>query len=171
MTVLDHYSIFLAVVAVVCVVLLVRTLRRRWQPKASASPRARTRHEPARKAVVDNIAKISPLLPQLLTEKINGRQWHDTVTAIGNDELSAYAKRAKSNSRMWLRIMQMWGIEPDRRSVFTATDEHTLMYRTTDGRLVEIGCRYIVKDPAWVLKDSTGRSPIHIGSAIAVKIT
>jgi len=169
---LNLYAIALGLTVAVCVIMLIRSLRRGWRPKEAptrAAYNTGSDPEPARQAVIRNISLFAPLLPQLLTGRINGRDWHQAVKRIGNPELHAIARKAGGNPRSWLRIMEMWGISHDRQSVFTATGLHIGRYTNTDGSPLIPGSRYMTKDPCWLLTDSLGATLILTGTAERVK--
>lgn len=162
------FTIVIALIATVSIVLLIKGLRRRWQPKAGEGFRRKRRSKDvaARTAFLDNISLFSPLLPGLLTEHMDSAAWRSAVKAVGNSEFKAYSKKARGNARLWLRILNMWGIYPDRKSVIVASQELAGHYTDTSDKPLADGKRYVVKEPCWLLADSTATVLIRPGVAI-----
>lgn len=169
-----------ALAAAAGIILLMRSLRRRWQSKyktgqrpadnpESDEPAPLARHTPARTAFLLNIHLFAPLLPRLLNNHINTSQWNKAIRAAGNPELTAYGHKANGKPGQWIKILNMWGISHDRHSVVTATDDISSFYRTPAGETLIPGAKYIVKTPYWTLTDSTGTTLILHGTACRVK--
>lgn len=172
-------SLIAAIVGLVSaagVIMFIRTLRRRWRPKAGAqgietsykSADAGAKAErpvPAREAFLQNISLFAPLLPRLLSDNMGHAGWQRAVAAVGNPELTAYWKKSRGKSKQWRRILHMWGIEPDRRSVITGDDAEAINYLTVSGEPLEQGRSYVVKSPCWKLTESRVASVLLPGTA------
>ncbi len=169
-----------ALAAAAGIILLLRSLRRRWQSKRRTGQRSAhtpessaqallKRPESARTAFLLNIHLFAPLLPQLLNNHINASQWNNAIRAADNPELTAYGRKANGKPGLWIKTLNMWGISHDRRSVVTATDGTSSFYRTSTGENLIPGAKYIVKTPYWTLTDSTGTTLILHGTACRVK--
>lgn len=161
--------IAVALTALALLLFLLRNIHRRWRPAqpppSASSPETRIS---ARRAVLENISLFAPLLPQLLTDKLNNSAWRHAVATIDNPELSAYFKKAKGRTKIWMKIMKMWGISPDSRSVFTAMQAESESYHTPAGEPLTIGKRYVTKDPCWLLTDSSGTTLLRPGTATII---
>lgn len=115
----------------------------------------------AKKALLDNLKKISTLLPTL-HNGFSIEKWTEVIVDINDYDLIEFWKKltAQPNvTKKMIQVLSSWQIKSDMCKSFTClTKDNVLAYKLPDGGQLVMGQKYIVESPCWIhtIEDSEG---------------
>lgn len=114
----------------------------------------------AKVAFLNNISRFAPRLQSLCDGTYDHNDWVDDIIDINDDDLMCLWKKIHNDSKAIVRILSVWGLKPEMCTSFVCMDAHKDLYALTDGNEMEIGEKYVVKQPCWILTEvnSEGKS-------------
>ena len=153
----------LAVIGIVSVAALRKRKTETVRGAASKSPATPPAQKPAkpinqvaaRQTFLKNVDKFSSLLPSLLDGGFKGQQkqslWDDEIIDLQDQDLLALCKLVRNDEKTVKHILSQWGLTSDNCSSFQCMEFHKDMYETSEGKPLEIGEKYEVVAPCWIL--------------------
>lgn len=115
----------------------------------------------AKKALLDNLKKISTLLPTL-HNGFSIEKWTEVIVDINDYDLIEFWKKltAQPNvTKKMIQVLSSWQIKSDMCKSFTClTKDNVLAYKLPDGGQLVMGQKYIVESPCWIhtIEDTEG---------------
>lgn len=155
-----HYAaIIIAAAALLGLVGLTRLLMRRHPPRqrplacVSPPPAAAPDRdpEPARAALLKHFSLFAPIIGQIARRRMSRCDWAAAIASTGNEELASYLRRYGTDTRPWMRLLRMWGIQPEDSAALWGRDERAALYADRRGNPLHPEKRYRVLSPAWTL--------------------
>lgn len=119
--------------------------------------------KPAQQAFLENLPCFVPLLNGLINETTSKEMWgnwSDLIVTINNNELTALWQKAVVKPAVWLRILASWGLSYDPCVEFTGIKGREELYDDVNGQPIEIGKKYKVITPVWILTTSEGKKQV-----------
>lgn len=115
----------------------------------------------AKKALLNNLKKISILLPTL-HNGFSIEKWTEVIVDINDYDLTEFWKElaAQPNvTKKMIQVLSSWQIKSDMCKSFTClTKDNVLAYKLPDGGQLVMGQKYKVESPCWIhtVEDSEG---------------
>lgn len=108
----------------------------------------------AKKALLNNLPKISILLPTL-HNGFSIQKWTEVIVDINDYDLTEFWKKMAAQpdvTKKMLQVLSSWQIKCDTCKSFTcSTKDNLLAYKLPDGEQLVMGQKYKVESPCWVL--------------------
>ena len=164
---LRYAAIIIVALALLGLVVLTRVLMRHHAPRPrprrcapvaepSGSAQSSDNGQPARAAFLKHFALFAPIIGQVAARRMSRRDWTAAVEATGNAELRGYLRRYGTDTRLWARLLRMWGIEPESSAAIWGRDPQGAMYVDRHGKPLAADRRYRIASPAWTLTAHPG---------------
>ena len=117
----------------------------------------------AKVAFMAHLDNFVPLLSALTQTSADIQKWTEAIVDINDDDLTGLWKKCvKSGSptEKWLQLLASWQIKADSCKSFTCCSEDNVeSYTLESGEAIEMGVKYAVVSPCWVLtkEDADGK--------------
>lgn len=105
---------------------------------------------PAKECFIKNLSLFVPLLNSLRSN-MDIQGWKEAIISTQNDQLMQYWINIREKASAWETILQMWGLKCDTCTSFIGIEAYKEMYKQKDGSDIELGIKYRVIQPCWVL--------------------
>lgn len=105
---------------------------------------------PAKECFIKNLSLFAPLLNSL-RGNMEVQKWKEAIISTNNYQLFQYWNKISNKASAWETILQMWGLKCDTCISFIGIEAYKEMYQKEDGSDIEIGIKYRVIQPCWIL--------------------
>lgn len=105
--------------------------------------------------LIKNIKLFAPLLDGIQSGTLKAQEWKEAIITTKNHQLLDYWNKVHDKASSWQTLLQMWGITYDSCQSFIGMEAYKEMYTLQDGTSIELGKKYNVVKPCWVLTQTS----------------
>lgn len=124
------------------------------------APQPKPKQPSAKKALLDNVDRIVPLLVDLSEDNLDNVKWSEVIVDINNEALIAQYEKMVLQPKIWINWLASCGISCEKCSSFVCVEAYKQKYQLADGAELINGKEYKVLKPCWILtkEDASGNS-------------
>lgn len=128
-------------------------------PETPPQPNSKPKQVPAKKALLENIDRIVPLLSDLSEDNLNNLKWSEVIVDINNQALIDQYTKMILQPKIWINWLASCGISSEKCKSFVCVDDYKKRYQLQTGEELINGAEYSVLKPCWILtqEDASGK--------------